>query len=62
MLFGKEYGLTVKSELDEGTEVSICIPAIPHTEENRKVLEKGYIFSKEELAEKEIWGNNHEES
>ena len=42
ILFGKEYGLTVESELDEGTTVSICIPAIPYTEENRKILEEGH--------------------
>ena len=41
ILFGKEYGLTVESELDEGTTVSICIPAVPYTEENRKILEEG---------------------
>ncbi len=48
ILFGKEYGLTVESELDEGTTVSICIPAVPYTEENRKVLEKGHIYGREE--------------
>jgi two-component system sensor histidine kinase YesM len=47
ILFGKEYGLTIKSEPDEGTEVSIRIPAIPYTEENRKILEKGHMFGKE---------------
>lgn len=50
VLFGKEYGLTVKSEPDEGTEVAICIPAFPYTEENRKILEKGRLFGREELA------------
>ncbi len=54
VLFGKEYGLIVKSELDEGTEVSICIPAVPYTEENRKILEKGSAFTREGMAEKEI--------
>ncbi len=49
LLFGKEYGLLVESEPDEGTRVSICIPAIPYTEENRKTLEKGYIFDEEEV-------------
>ena len=39
ILFGKEYGLLVESEPDEGTSVSICIPAVPYTEENRKNLE-----------------------
>lgn len=54
ILFGKEYGLTVESELDEGTTVSICIPAVPYTEENSKILEKGYIFTGEEIINKEI--------
>lgn len=44
MVFGKEYGLAVESELDEGTTVSICIPAVPYTDENHMILEKGYIF------------------
>ena len=43
ILFGKEYGLTIESEPDEGTKVSICIPEIPYTEENRKILEQGHI-------------------
>ena len=47
ILFGKGYGLTVESELDEGTTVSICIPALAFTEENRKLLEKGYSFGGE---------------
>ena len=54
ILFGKEYGLTVKSELDEGTTVSICIPAVPYTDENSKILEKGHTFSGEEIINKEI--------
>nr|WP_296008324.1 sensor histidine kinase [uncultured Blautia sp.] len=52
ILFGKEYGLLIESEPDEGTRVSIRIPAIPYTEENRKILEKGYLFSKEEIEKK----------
>ena len=56
LLFGKEYGLTVESEPDEGTTVSICIPAVLYTEENRKILEKGYIFSKDAMIDKEIQG------
>lgn len=44
----------MKSELDEGTEVSICIPAVPYTEENRKILEKGSAFTREGMTEKEI--------
>ena len=50
ILFGKEYGLKIESEPDEGTTVSIRIPAIPYSEENRKVLEKGHIFSREGIA------------
>lgn len=61
ILFGKEYGLTVSSEPDEGTEVSICIPAIPFTEENRKVLEKGHLLGKEELGNSPISGKGEAE-
>lgn len=50
ILFGKEYGLVIQSEPDEGTTVSIRIPAIPYTEENRENLEKGRIFSKEDAV------------
>lgn len=39
--FGQQYGLKVESEPDEGTTVTIHIPAIPYTEENRKRLESG---------------------
>lgn len=53
LLFGKEYGVRVESEPDEGTTVSICIPAVLYTDENRKVLEKGYIFSREAMIDKE---------
>lgn len=52
ILFGKEYGLTVESEPDEGTKVSIRIPEIPYTEENRKVLEQGHILHGEEINRK----------
>lgn len=50
ILFGKEYGLIVESEPDEGTTVSIRIPAVPYTEENKKILEQGHIFSMEEMS------------
>lgn len=53
ILFGKEYGLSIESELDEGTTVSICLPAVLFTEENQKILEKGYLFSKEKIQDKE---------
>lgn len=36
LMYGKEYGLKIYSEPDEGTEVVIHIPAIPFSEENRK--------------------------
>lgn len=49
ILFGKEYGLLIESEPDEGTCVSVCLPAILHTEENRAILEQGYQFSKEAI-------------
>lgn len=44
ILFGKEYGLKVESEPDEGTKVSIRVPAFPYTEENREKFERGYPF------------------
>lgn len=56
ILFGKEYGLRIESEPDEGTTVSICIPAVPYIEENRKILEKGHLFSREELMDREVQG------
>lgn len=61
ILFGKEYGLKVESEPDEGTTVSICIPAVPYTEENRKVLEKGHIFSREEMTDRKTQVDGNEE-
>ena len=56
LLFGKEYGLCVESEPDEGTTVSIRIPAVPYTEENRKILEKGHLFNKDVIMDKEVQG------
>ncbi len=60
ILFGKEYGLIVESEPDEGTTVSICIPAVVYTEENREALEKIKMFRKEETA-KEVWVKRDDE-
>ncbi len=60
ILFGKEYGLLVESEPDEGTKVSICIPAVPYTEENCKILEKGYII-REEMTDTKVQGKENEE-
>lgn len=39
LIYGKEYGLEVYSEPDEGTRVVIHIPAIPYTVENVEKLE-----------------------
>ena len=39
--FGENYGLRIESEPDVGTVVIIRFPAIPYTEENRKMLEEG---------------------
>lgn len=41
ILFGQQYGLRVQSEPDEGTIVSIHIPAVPFSDENQKNLENG---------------------
>lgn len=41
--FGNEYGLSIESELDEGTRVLIRIPAVPYTEEGTKLLEEGRL-------------------
>lgn len=57
ILFGKEYGLRIESEPDEGTTVTVCLPAIPFTEENRILLEKGHVFSKEEIRAAEYKEN-----
>ena len=54
ILFGKEYGLKVESEPDEGTIVSIRMPAVPYTEENREILEKGHMFRKEDVMDEEV--------
>lgn len=37
--FGEQYGLKISSELDEGTNVTIHIPAIPYTQANQLALE-----------------------
>ena len=39
LIYGEQYGVTIESELDEGTTVSIRIPAIIYSEENRKKFE-----------------------
>ncbi len=51
LLFGKEYGLSVTSEPDEGTVVTVSLPAVPYTEENRKTVEAGLPFGGETLSD-----------
>lgn len=53
LFFGKEYGVQVESEPDEGTTVILCIPAIKYTEENRKILESGHPFHLNEMIDEE---------
>ena len=55
ILFGKSMGsgLKVSRMRDDG---SICIPAVPYTEENSRILEKGYIFSREEMTDRKTQG------
>lgn len=60
ILFGKEYGLVVESEPDEGTRVSIHIPAVPYTEENRRILEMGHMMSREEIVDRKVQGQSNE--
>ena len=43
LMFGEQYGLRVESEADEGTSVTIHLPAIPFTKENCEMLEKAKI-------------------
>ena len=40
--FGAQYGLLAASEPDEGTTITIHLPAIPDTPENQKLLESGH--------------------
>lgn len=48
LVFGEAYGLKITSEPDEGTCVSVCIPAVADTEENRRKLEQGSRYHGEE--------------
>lgn len=50
--FGEQYGISIESELDEGTTVTIHIPSIPFSKENQKALEDG-SWLKGEKDEKE---------
>ena len=47
--FGAKYGIRIESELDEGTRVTIHLPAIPYTPENQKALENGDWSEKESI-------------
>ncbi len=47
LMFGEAYGLFIESEPDEGTKVTIRLPATAYTEENRRLLEKGRGYSDE---------------
>lgn len=60
LFFGKEYGVTITSKLDEGTTVTIKIPAVPYTEENRQILEQGYNFGGEAMIEEQSQEAAHE--
>lgn len=40
LMFGSAYGLRVESEPDEGTKVTVHLPAIPYTKENCENLEE----------------------
>lgn len=40
--FGEQYGLSAESEPDEGTKITIHIPAIPFNEQNQEILESGH--------------------
>ncbi len=46
--FGQQYGLKIESEPDEGTVVTIHLPAIPYNPENAKALETGKEHGNEE--------------
>ena len=39
--FGQQYGLVIESEPDEGTAVTIHLPAVPYSEQNCRMLEHG---------------------
>lgn len=51
--FGPQYGLRIESEPDEGTTVTIHLPAVPYTDENRRALEHGTWDGEVRSEEKE---------
>ena len=46
LMFGEAYGLKVESEADEGTKVTIHIPAIPFNSENQSKMEEKSVERK----------------
>ena len=53
LMFGEKYGLSIESEPDEGTRVTIRIPAIPYTPENAERLESQKYIQRRSADEKE---------
>ena len=51
--FGPQYGLKIESEPDEGTVVTIHLPAVPYSESNRRALEHGKWDGEVRSEEKE---------
>lgn len=43
LLFGEQYGLQIESEPDEGTTVTIVIPEVVYSEENRRKFEEHHM-------------------
>ena len=48
--FGKEYGLVIRSEPDEGTCVTVHLPAIPYSQDIERILD-GKIGGRSEARE-----------
>ena len=44
LLFGRKYGLMIESEPDEGTTVTIHLPAVPYTEEKPRKAGEGNLL------------------
>ena len=53
LMFGEEYGLFIESEPDEGTKVTIRIPAIPYTPENVETLKLQKYIQRRQADEKD---------
>ena len=49
LYFGEEYGLTIDSELDEGTTITIHLPAVPYSQ----VQDEGTIAHKRKAERSE---------